>query len=140
MDTTLQSRTPTHVVVAIYEAFGRGDMPGLFGRLHPEIDWSIEVTAPGAELVPMLHHGIGHEAAARYFAGVAQLEFHRFDIGQVFADGDIVVAEVHFEATHRVTGRRAAIDELHHWTVRDGLAVRYRPYVDTAALIEMHRP
>ncbi len=32
------------------------------------------------------------------------------------------------------------IDELHHWTVPDGSVVRYRPYVDTAALIEMYRP
>jgi len=38
------------------------------------------------------------------------------------------------------TGKRAVIDELHHWVVRDGLAVRYRPYVDTAALIELFRP
>lgn len=128
------------VVGGIYAAFGRGDMPGLFSLLHPEIDWSITVTAPGGDLVPMLRHGIGHRAVEYYFGGVAQLEFHVFDVGRCFAADDAVVAEVHFEATHRVTGHHAVIDELHHWTVRDGLAVRYRPFLDTAALIELYRP
>lgn len=132
--------TPLEVVGGIYTAFGQGDMPGLFSLLHPEIDWSVTVASPGGELVPMLRHGIGHSAVEQYFGGVAQLEFHVFDIGRCFLDGDAVVVEVHFEATHRATGKRGVIDELHHWVVRDGLAVRYRPYVDTAALIELYRP
>ena len=115
-------------------------MPGLFALLHPDIDWSIDVTAPGGELVPMLRHGVGHAAVEYYFSGVAQLEFHVFEVGRNFVDGDAVVAEIHLEATHRATGKRTVLDELHHWVVRDGLAVRYRPYVDTAALIELFRP
>jgi len=132
--------TPLDVVGGIYEAFSRGDMPGLFSLLHRDIDWSMEVTAPGGDLVPMLRHGIGHAAVEHYFGGAAQLEFHVFEVGRCFVDGDAVVAEIHLEATHRVTRKRAVIDELHHWVVRDGLAVRYRPYVDTAALIELFRP
>ena len=115
-------------------------MPGLFALLHADIDWSIDVTAPGGDLVPMLRHGVGHAAVEYYFSGVAQLEFHVFEVGRSFVDGDAVVAEIHLEATHHVTGKRAVLDELHHWVVRDGLAVRYRPYVDTAALIELFRP
>lgn len=131
---------PVDVVGGIYAAFGRGDLSGLFALLHPEIDWSVDVTAPGGDLVPMLHHGVGHAAVDRYFGGVAQLEFHVFEVGRCFVDGDAVVAEVHFEATHRGTGKRAMMDELHHWIVRDGRAVRYRPFVDSAGLIELYRP
>ena len=79
-------------------------------------------------------------ATASSSAGVGQLEIHVFEVGRLFVDGDVVIAEVHLEATHRVSGKRAVLDELHHWTVRDGLAVRYRPYLDTAALIELYRP
>jgi uncharacterized protein len=132
--------TALQTVRGIYAAFGRGDLPGLCELLHPEIDWSIGVTAPGAEHVPMLCHGIGHAAVQHYFGGVAQLEFHDFEVGRCLVEGDTVIAEIHFEATHRGTGRRASIDELHHWTDREGRAVRYRPYVDTAALIELFRP
>ena len=138
--TTTTARNAIETVGGIYAAFGHGDLAGLFGLLHPEIDWSITVTAPGGDLVPMLRNGIGHGAAEEYFAGVRQLEIHVFEVGRLLVDGDVVIAEVHLEATHRVSGKRAVLDELHHWTVRDGLAVRYRPYLDTAALIELYRP
>lgn len=141
-DTTSTTPTlsPTVTVQGIYGAFGRGDLPGLFELLHPDVDWSVTVTVPGAERVPMLRNGIGHDAARRYFDGVAQLEIHVFEVRRLLVDGDVVVAEIHLDATHRPTGRRAALDELHHWVVRDGRVVRYRPYVDTAALIELFRP
>ena len=139
-DATASATTPLDVIGGIYGAFGQGDMPGLFALLHHDIDWSIDVTAPGGDLVPMLRHGVGHAAVEHYFGGVAQLEFHVFEVGRCFVDGDAVVAEIHLEATHRATGKRAVLDELHHWVVRDGLAVRYRPYLDTAALIELFRP
>lgn len=138
--TATRTLTPLEAVQGIYAAFGRGDMPGLFELLHPQIDWSATCTAPGAELVPMLRHGTGHDAVQHYFGGVAQLEFHVFQVGRCFTDGDTVVAEIHLEATHRRSGKRATIDELHHWVVREGRAVRYRSYVDTAALIELYRP
>ncbi len=54
----------------------------------------------------MLRNGIGHAAAEHYFGGVAQLEMHVFEVGRLFVDGDTVVAEIRFEASHRVTGRR----------------------------------
>ena len=139
-DDTTALRTAADTVGQVYAAFGRGDLSMLFELLHPEVDWSRTVDAPGAELVPMLRNGIGHAAAEHYFRGVAQLEMHTFEVGRCFVDGDTVVAEIRFEASHRTTGTRASIDELHHWTVRDGLVVRYRPYVDTAALIELFRP
>ena len=140
--TTTATATPTtlEVVQELYGAFGRGELAALFALLHPEVDWSVSVDAPGAERVPMLRNGIGQEAAQAYFAGVAELEIHVFEISRLLVDGDVAVAEVHFEATHRTTGRRASIDELHHWTVRDGVVVRYRPYVDTARLIQLYLP
>lgn len=142
--TTTPTPTPTptqlDTVQAIYAAFGRGDLPGLLELLDPDVDWSADVPAPGAELVPMLHRGRGRDAARAYFAGVGQLEFHAFDVQAFHADGDVVLAEVHFEATHRTTGTRLSMDEIHRWVVRDGRAVQYRPYLDTATLIEAYRP
>jgi len=137
---TATTPTPLDTVQAIYAAFARGDIDEMFGRFDPAIDWSVDVTAPGGELVPMLRHGIGHDAAHHYFGGVAQLEFHRFDISAFHVAGDVVLTELHVDVSHRATGKRVAYDEIHHWTVRDGLAVRYRPFVDTAALIELYRP
>lgn len=134
------TRTPLETVQGVYAAFGRGDLPALIALLHPEVDWSVTVTAPGGDLVPMLRNGIGPAAVERYFSGVAQLEIHVFDVGRMVVDGDVVLVEVHVEATHRGSCRSLVTDEVHHWVVRDGLVVRYRPYADTAALIEAFRP
>ena len=138
--TTTVTTTPLGTVQAIYGAFGRGDMDAMLECLDPEIEWSLQVDAPGGDLVPMLQHGVGFDAVRNYFAGVAELEFHVFDLRAFHVSGDIVLVELHLEATHRTTGKHASLDEMHHWTVRDGRAVRYRPFVDTATLIELFRP
>lgn len=140
MDMPHPLRQPRDTVRAIYAAFGRGDLLGLLAQLHPQIDWGVSAGVDGAEHVPMLRHGVGHEAAQRYFAGVARLEFQRFEVGRFLVDQEVVVTEIEFDARHRGNGRRIGSAELHHWTVDQGLAIRFRPYVDTAALIELYRP
>ena len=72
--------------------------------------------------------------------GVAELEFHVFDPHDIHIDGDVVLVELTLDVSHRATGKRARFEEIHHWIVRDGLVVHFRPYADTAALIELYRP
>lgn len=139
LSTSTDTRTPLDTVVALYAAFGRGDMPALFSLLDDDVDWSLDVPAEGGQLVPMFRHGRGHDAVRGYFSGVAQLEFHVFEPVALHADGDVVLAELRLDVTHRSTGRRAAFEEIHHWVVRDGVVVRFRPFVDTATMIEIYR-
>ena len=131
---------PVDVVGGLYAAFGRGDIPGILELVDPEVDWSLQVDAPGAELVPMFRNGRGHEAVLGYFAGVADMEIHAFEPRAFHAQGDEVLVEISMDFTCRPTGKRGRFDEIHHWVVRDGLVVRYRPFVDTATFIELWRP
>jgi ketosteroid isomerase-like protein len=137
---TTTIRTPLDVVGALYAAFGRGDVAGMLEQVDPDVDWSVEVEAPGAELVPMFRNGRGHDAVLAYFGGVADLEIHAFDPHAFHVAGDTVLVEIRIDFTHRTTGKRGRFDEIHHWIVRDGRVVRYRPFVDTATYIETHRP
>jgi DNA-binding CsgD family transcriptional regulator len=59
------------VVHGVYAAFSRGDMGAKLELIHRDVDWSIQVHAPGAELVPMFRNGIGCDAVRRHFSGVA---------------------------------------------------------------------
>lgn len=136
----LSGRSPLETVQVLYAAFGTGDMEGLLGAIHPEVDWSLQVDAPGAELVAMLRNGRGHDAVLHYFSGAALLEFHTFVPRRFLVDGDTVIVELELEVTHRTTGKRARLEEIHRFTVEQGLVVRYRPFVDTATLIELYRP
>jgi len=132
--------TPTETVQALYGAFAQGDLPGMLERIHPEVDWSTEVVAPGVERVPMLHNGLGHDAVRHYFSGVAELEFHVFRPVAFHEDGDIVLVELDLEMTHRTTGKHAHFAEIHRFVVREGVVVHYRPFADSAALIELFQP
>jgi uncharacterized protein len=131
---------PAEVIAAVYECFGRGDMPGLLAFVADDVDWGSGSSAPDADLVPMLARGRGHGAVAHYFSGVADLAFERFEPIRFLVDGDVVLTELAVEVVHRGTGKRLAFGEIHHFTVRDGKVVRYSNFVDTAALIELYRP
>jgi ketosteroid isomerase-like protein len=139
-DTTVTTTTtPIETVQALYACFGRGDLDGLIAHTHPAVDWSTQVDAPDAELVAMFRNGTGHEAVRHYFSGVAALEFHRFAPTRFLVDGDHVYVELDLDVEHRSTGKRAEIGEVHHFEVRNGLVVRYRTFLDTATMIELHR-
>jgi ketosteroid isomerase-like protein len=132
--------SPGAVVQALYEAFSRGDMGGMLELIDEQVDWSLQVDAPGGELVSMLRNGIGHDAVRFYFSGVANLEFHVFEPQAFHVADEVVLVELRLDLSHRVTGKRAQIAELHRFVVREGKIVHYRPYLDTAAMIELHRP
>jgi ketosteroid isomerase-like protein len=134
------SDDPSSVIAAVYECFGRGDIAALFNYIDPDVDWGSGFTSPGADLVPMFARGHGIPAVEHYFGGVAQLEFHRFEPVRFLVDGEIVVTELALEVSHRSTGKRVAFEEIHHFKVRDGRIVRYKNFLDTAALIELFRP
>ena len=138
--TTNETMAPTAVVGALYEAFGRGDLPAMLALIDGDVDWSVQVGAPGAELVPMFRNGRGHGAVQAYFAGVAQMEIHTFEPRAFHTAGDTVLVEVAIDFTCRPTGKRGRFEEIHHWVVRNGVVVRYRPFVDTATFIELWRP
>ena len=134
------NQDPIAVIQSLYAAFARGDLDAVLDHLHPEVDWSIEVEAPGAELVPMFHNGIGRDAALSYFGGVAQMEIHAFEPRTFHRAGDVVIVELVLDFTHRTTGKHLRNDEIHRFVVRDGMIVHYRPYCDTAGFIEAFRP
>src|SRR5688500_11361773 len=94
-------QAPADVVGGLYAAFGRGDMPGLLALIDPDVDWSLDVDVPGAELAPMFRNGRGHEAVLGYFAGVAQMEIHAFEPRAFHVSGDIVLVEVTMDFTCR---------------------------------------
>ena len=130
---------PIEVIEGLYAAFGRGDMTGMLDLIDPDVDWSLQVDAPGGELVPMLRNGRGHDAVQAYFGGVAELEFHVFEPRAFHVDGDTVLVELALDLSHHTTGKRAQLGEIHRFVVRDGKVVHYRPYVDTATLIDLFR-
>ena len=131
---------PLATVQRIYAAFGEGDVSGLLAQIHEDVEWSYDVTAPGADLVPMLHEHRGHEGVQAYLAGVAQLEMLAFEPRRFLVDGRTVMVHLRIHIRHPETGKDIDLDEIHRWEAGDdGRIVQYRSYSDTAGIIDIYR-
>jgi ketosteroid isomerase-like protein len=124
----------TETVQAIYEAFGRGDVPAILERLDDDVRWEPwrDNTAQ-RDGVSWLAERRGRDGAGAFFAIIGGWEFHDFRVlGLLEGDGQ-VAAEIDIHVTVAETGREIRDEELHLWTFgENGKVVRFRHYVDTA--------
>jgi uncharacterized protein len=122
-------------VQAIYEAFGRGDIPAILERMAENVVWE-QGDEGGGHGVPWLAPRRGRAGVQAFFEALAPLEFTQFVPKELFGAGDTVVAlldvaarvkgsdrgykeidEVHifrFDAAGRVVGFRHRVDTVQH--------------------------
>lgn len=119
----------TDTVKAVYESFGRGDVPAILARLAPEVAWEYDW---GGVSLKWFEQRRGRDAVPGFFASLADFEFVRFE-PFAFLEGDNRVAvPVHLELVHRATGKRIRDLEMHLWTFAlDGQISGFRHFVDT---------
>lgn len=116
-------------VQSIYEAFGRGDIPAILERLHPDVEWEHDSADHG---VPWLAPRRGREAVLQFFEALQALEITRFEPLGFLAGQDQVAGTVRLHATHRVTGKEIRDLELHLFSFdAQGRVSRFRHFVDT---------
>lgn len=122
-------------VQAVYQAFGRGDIPTILTHLAPNIHWEpwADHSAQRAGH-PLFKSRVGLEEVPGFFALVGDcVQIHEFKVRDVFGSGHQVAGECFVDCTWLPTGRRFKDEELHLWTFgEDGQIVRFRHYVDTA--------
>ena len=114
------------VVEQAYEAFGRGDIPGVLALLDERVVW----TSPGT-----LPHGgtfKGQDEVGRFFAGLAaawdDLGLDVEAVGEV--GGDLVVGVVRARGTRTGSGNAAEYGAVHLFDVSDGRITRFREHTD----------
>ena len=134
-----QTMSPTQTIQTIYEAFSRGDVPGILACVADDVDWNNERVA--TRNCPWNGDFSGKANLPGFFAAVGDnLDIRVFDPHTFVADGDRVVALLRIESIVRKNGRPLANDAVHVWTVDgDGKVKSYRHYNDTAAEAEAWR-
>lgn len=133
------STSPRDVILDVYAAFGRGDIPAVLARIAPDATWGYD--GPGLDDILWLRRGTGRDTAIGYFTGVAQtMDIKHFEPIAVAADGDRVLGLIRIDAVIRPTGKRLATTEVHAFRVRDGLIVDYRPVIDGLAFSTAFSP
>ncbi|HEX4529661.1 MAG TPA: nuclear transport factor 2 family protein [Acidimicrobiia bacterium] len=116
-------------IQAVYEAFGRGDIPTVLDAVADDVDWASEADSTDA---PWWGPRTGRAGVAEFFEQFgAAMEVDGFTPLAIAADGDTVLSVVHLRARSRATGAAADMD-LHHWfRFRAGKIASYRGTEDT---------
>ena len=129
----------TEIVRQAYAAFGSGDIPALLDLLDEDIEWHAVIGA--APHVPTAGKRYGKQAVAEFFRILSQtVEFSRFEPREFIAQGDQVVILGAYEGRSKATGRTFAEEWAMVDTFRNGKMVRFREYVNAAAINAAFEP
>jgi uncharacterized protein len=120
------------VVRGLYEAFGRGDVPGVLGGMTDDMEWH------EAEGMPYggVYHG-GDEIAQNVFGPIVD-DIPDFAVTpeEFIASGSTVAVVVRYSGTAKETGNTLNLPAVHVWDVRDGKVARFRQFIDTVKFSE----
>ena len=116
-------------VNAMYECFGRGDIPGILEHLRPDVEWEHDWGGPTLKWYQPRR---GRAEVPKFFEALADFEFVRFEPFAFLEGGDMVAVPVHIELIVKANGKRIRDLEMHLWTFdSDGRVSRFRHLVDT---------
>lgn len=116
-----------------FEAFGRGDIEAVLAVYSDDIVWESVVGA--GPHVPTAGTRRGKAAVREFFQILAEsLDFESFQVQELIAQGDKVVALGSYAAIPRSTGRRVASDWVMIFTLANGRVVSFREFADSAAI------
>src|SRR5262249_26859942 len=115
---------------SLYAAFGRGEITAIVAAVTPDIEWRLNGSRSDH---PLLGVWDGPKGGQAFFDELARLQgFSEFTPRGVLFVGGRVFVLGHYAATMRTTGRKAASDWVHIFTVRDGKVAAFLEFTDTA--------
>jgi uncharacterized protein len=125
------------LVRAFYAALARGDVPGLLGLLHPDLEWTEAEGFPyfsgtwrrPADVLERLIQPLMRDWDN--FSAVAE---------DFIAEGDRVVSLGAYAGTSKQTGKAMRAAFAHVWRVADGKLRRFDMYTDTLLVDRALRP
>lgn len=128
----------SHTVSAIYEAFGKGDVPAILSHLSNDVQWEdwIDNSAQKAG-VPWLKKRQGKNEVPEFFKTVGEMQFKKFEVLSLMEGEDQVAAEIVLDADIPANGSQLMDEEVHLWKFNEeGKVIRMRHYADTAKHIK----
>ena len=110
---------------------GRLRRDPLFELLDEDVEW--QALGP-SELFAWAGTHRGHDGVRRWFDALTEeMAYERFELLELYSDGDTVVEIIAAAGRARATGRPFASEVVRVWSFREGKAVRVRSYYDTYA-------
>jgi uncharacterized protein len=124
------SQADVALIQSLYAAFGRGDIATIIAAATPDIEWRLNGSRSD---YPLLGTWNGPKGVQSFFDELAKLQdFSEFSPREFLSAGERVFVFGHYAATIRKTGRKAASDWVHIFTVRNGKVAAFLEFTDTA--------
>ena len=121
------------IVRSIFEAFGRGDVPGVLEQVAADVTWK----APGPSAVPYFGDRRGHAGATEFFVQLGtHVDFEQFEPGAFIAEGDRVVVLGRERGRVKGTGKTFDNEWALVFTFDGGQVTGFQCYENTAAIAE----
>lgn len=123
------------VIQGMYEAFAKGDIATIVAAMDPKIEWS---EAEGIVYDPGRAFVGPDEVVQGVFGRIVQ-DFDGFTVTpHNFVDGgDTIVVEARYTGTWKATGNELDAQVAHVFEFRDGKAIRFQQYTDTAQFADV---
>jgi uncharacterized protein len=128
------NQPPIAVIDQVYSAFRAGDLPAVFARFDPSIEWHAAENSPAAKGSP--HRG--HAAIQKAVFQLLGEEFPDMKIerAETIDAGDTVVALGYYTGHRASTGKSFNAQFAHIWTVANGKVIKFQQYLDTWQMAE----
>ena len=121
--------TERDVIVNLYEAFNRGDIPAVLATIDPQAELVFE----GTPAIPWAGTWRGLEGWTNFFGAVGGALDELSVSMEIFAvDGERVVAAGRYRGRVKSNDQRIDSPLVHLWTVRNGRIVRCVETTNTA--------
>lgn len=123
--------TNGEIIGGVYDAFAKGDVPGVLGAMDANIEWTEAegfiyggtFTGPNAVLENVFMK------FATEWEGFAAVPNQVIDGG----DGSVVALGT-YSGKYLATGKSMKVPFAHAWTLRDGKVVKFQQYTDTLVM------
>jgi ketosteroid isomerase-like protein len=117
------------VIRATYDAFSKGDIPGVLGSFANEIVWNEAENFLYADRNPY----VGPQAILEGVFMRIVSEWDNFTVTpeSILDAGDQVVTLGHYSGTFKQTGKFVKAQMVHVWNMVDAKAVKFQQYTDT---------
>ena len=120
-------------VRSIFEAFGRGDVPGVLEHVSEDVTWK----APGTDVVAYFGDRSVHAGATEFFVRLGDsVDFEHFEPGAYIAEGHRVVVLGRERGRVKGTGKTFDNDWALVFTSGGGKVTGFQCYENTAAIAE----
>jgi len=117
------------IVRSLYEAFGKGDIPGVLGKFDQNIEWREAENFIYADRNPY----VGPNAILEGVFLRIVSEWDNFTVSpeSILDAGEQVITLGTYSGTHKKTGKSVRAQMVHVWNIAEGKAVRFQQYTDT---------